>query len=69
MNLLIGVNEVHKAIFVSISVGYRLPGLQTAKNPSTKGRFPLPELTARVDWCQKMLPSSRAINSAREVGP
>ena len=35
----------------------------------TKGRFPLPELTARVDGCQKMHPSSRAVNSARELGP
>ena len=34
-----------------------------------KGRFPLPELTARVDGCQKMHPSSRAVNSARELGP
>ena len=32
-------------------------------------RFPLPELTARVDGCQKMDPSSRAVNSARELGP
>ena len=32
-------------------------------------RFPLPELTARVDGCQKMHPSSRAVNSARELGP
>ena len=30
---------------------------------------PLPELTARVDGCQKMHPSSRAVNSARELGP
>ena len=35
----------------------------------TKGRFPLPELTARVDGCQKMHPSSRAVNSARELRP
>ena len=35
----------------------------------TKGRFPLPEFTARVDGCQKMHPSSRAVNSAREHGP
>ena len=35
---------------------------------STIGRFPLPELTARVDGCQKMHPSSRAVNSARELG-
>ena len=32
-------------------------------------RFPLPEFTARVDGCQKMHPSSRAVNSARELGP
>ena len=32
-------------------------------------RFPLPEFTARVDGCQKMHPSSRAVNSAREHGP
>ena len=32
-------------------------------------RFPLPELTARVDGCQKMHASSRAVNSARELGP
>ena len=32
-------------------------------------RFPLPELTARVDGCQKMHQSSRAVNSARELGP
>jgi len=25
--------------------------------------------TARVDGCQKMHPSSRAVNSARELGP
>ena len=31
-------------------------------------RFPLPELTARVNGCQKMQPSSRAVNSARELG-
>ena len=30
--------------------------------------FPLPEFTARVDGCQKMHPSSRAVNSARELG-
>jgi len=35
----------------------------------TKGRFPLPEFTARVDGCQKIHPSSRAVNSARELGP
>ena len=35
----------------------------------SKGRFPLPEFTARVDGCQKMHPSSRAVNSARELGP
>ena len=34
-----------------------------------KGRFPLPEFKARVDGCQKMHPSSRAVNSARELGP
>ena len=32
-------------------------------------RFPLPEFTARVDGCQKMHPSSRAVNSARELRP
>ena len=32
-------------------------------------RFPLPEFTARVDGCQKMHLSSRAVNSARELGP
>jgi len=32
-------------------------------------RFPLPELTARVDGFQKMHPSSRAVNSARKLGP
>ena len=31
--------------------------------------FPLPELTARVDGCQKMHLISRAVNSARELGP
>jgi len=36
---------------------------------NTKGRFPLPEFTARVDGCQKMHPSCRAVNSARELGP
>ena len=35
----------------------------------SKGRFPLPKLTARVDGCQKMHPSSRAVNTARELGP
>jgi len=34
-----------------------------------KARFPLPEFTARVDGCPKMHPSSRAVNSARELGP
>jgi len=34
----------------------------------TSVRFPLPELTARVDGCQKMHQSSRAVNSARELG-
>jgi len=29
--------------------------------------FPIPEFTARVDGCQKMHPSSRAVNSAREL--
>ena len=28
-----------------------------------KGRFPLPEFTARVNGCQKMHQSSRAVNS------
>jgi len=32
-------------------------------------RFPLPGLTARVDGCQKMHPSSRTVNSVRELGP
>ena len=40
------------------------------RHPSTRTgvRFPLSELTARVDGCQKMHPSSRAVNSARELG-
>ena len=42
---------------------------KTHTDEKTKGRFPLPELTARVDGCQKMHPSSRAVNSARELGP
>ena len=45
--------------------------MQSCGRPTccTKGRFPLPEFTGRVDGCQKMHPSSRAVNSARELGP
>ena len=46
-----------------------LAGPATHLSTDAKGRFPLPEFTARVDGCQKMHPSSRAVNSARELGP
>jgi len=43
--------------------------MMLTRDDKSKGRFPLPELTARVDGCQKMYPSSPAVNSARELGP
>ena len=47
---------------------YALKRLKVTGRPCTRPvytgvLFPLPELTARVDGCQKMHPSSRAINS------
>jgi len=46
----------------SLKVGFHYP----SSRPEFTG---LPELTARVDGCQKMHPSSRAVNSARDLGP
>ena len=37
--------------------------------PWTRVYFLTPELTARLDGCQKMHPSSWAINSTRKLGP
>ena len=53
----------------ALKVGFHYPSSRPEFTPVYTGvRFPLPELTARVDGCQKMHPSSRAVNSARELG-
>jgi len=60
----LGVQEL--AAGQSNSASMRYVVLLIATLP--KGRFPLPELTARVDGCQKMHPSYRAVKSARKLG-
>ena len=58
--------DYHRKHAASFKVGFHYP---SSRPEYTGVRFPLPELTARVDGWQKMHPSSRAVNSARELGP
>ena len=59
----------HKADQCLANVIARLNPVEFWLQRASKARFPLAVLTARVDGCQKMHPSSRAVNSARELGP
>ena len=49
---------------VTFTIHYNVASSRVVPIVRSKGRFPLPEFTGRVDG-----PSSRAVNSARELGP